>query len=794
MPFRHITITLTLLWAGAVPLIAHAEVATPQSTAVPAASTSSRAQTKSVRLAATGGSQGTLQEVVVTAQRREQRQVDVPISVTAVSAEKLATSGVTDMATLAQVVPGMHINSSGSFYQPTIRGVGTAYAGAESNIATYIDGVYEPNPLTNNFDFLDVQSIQVLKGPQGTLFGRNATGGAILVTTLQPSFDSHLKADVGYGSFNTTKATVFGTTGFTDHLAGSIALGYVHSDGWITNVLTGRDANPSYDYLARGKLLFQPNDGWKSILTLVADGENDPSLFAASPWRGYSDAGAFFGVPLISGDDPREVSLDGPIGHKVFTTSGNLRVEGDLGFATLKSITAVEHDRGHEFTNESASAYPAGGTLPVQPCPTLLTCSYLGTGAYAYLENVNWFDTEDTYSQEFDLNHSGGAVDWVGGLYYFNDRFQYNPFNTSLYGPFGPGGALSGALPPWPSSSYVSTGNQHTYTFGATAQSIAAFADATYKLGTLTPVLDKFYFDAGVRWDADRAGVQYQAYSSIATGFTATPYESSYKNYYSWTPRAVIRYAVTPDSSLYVSYSEGTKAGIYNFSGYGAPGGNVPVDPEYVYDVEGGYKVVKPDWQLETSIYHYNYRNLQVETYQGAVAELLNAPSSEIYGLDLHWVGRLTRIFRVDFGFAYTHARYTDFTNAPLQVFSPLYGVVNSTTNVSGGVMERTPEYSGDIGPELDIPLYGGDFVLNASYNYQSRTSFDFADTQQQGGYGLLNVRIGWTSPSGGWTYSVSGRNVTNKPYLVQILPNAGGFGQVFGEPANIMAEVSYSR
>ena len=124
-------------------------------------------------------------EIIVTAQRRAERQVDVPIAITAVSGESLVAAGITSTAELGQVVPGLRLDLSGAFFQPTVRGVGSATAGVglTSNVATYIDGVYRPSPFTTNFELGDLETIQVLKGPQGTLFGRNATGGAILVKT-----------------------------------------------------------------------------------------------------------------------------------------------------------------------------------------------------------------------------------------------------------------------------------------------------------------------------------------------------------------------------------------------------------------------------------------------------------------------------------------------------------------------------------------------------------------------------------------------------------------------------------
>src|SRR5581483_1784840 len=150
----------------------------------------------------------------------------------------LEKSGVSGVLSLAQVVPGLHLDQNGNFVEPSIRGVGTEISGSGSNpnVPIYVDGVVRPNMLGDGFNFIDVESIQVLKGPQGTLFGRNATGGAIVITTEVPSFTPQLDAKAGYGSFNTGRVSLFAAGPiFGDKLAASVAAGYSHSDGWIHN-------------------------------------------------------------------------------------------------------------------------------------------------------------------------------------------------------------------------------------------------------------------------------------------------------------------------------------------------------------------------------------------------------------------------------------------------------------------------------------------------------------------------------------------------------------------------------
>jgi len=780
--YKRFTATmLAMSISAALPVSAHAEAAGAAGTG---------------DAAVDAGAPEGLAEIVVTAQRREERLVSVPIAITALSADKLSTSGVTDMGSLAQVVPGLHIDSSGAFFQPSIRGVGTAIAGAgaSANVATYVDSVYKPNALSNDFDFIDVDSIQVLKGPQGTLFGRNTTGGAVLVTTKGPSFaGDDLEAKLSYGMFNTASAAVFGSAAFTNQLAASASVGYTRSDGWVKNLVNNTDANPVKDYLARVKVLYAPTDALKIMLTADAEEQNDPSLYAASSYNGFSNAAAFFGVPTSQGD-PKRVAIGSPIVHIALGKGLSLKIDGDLGWGSITSITAGHWDSGSEDTDESASPNPPNGTLPVQPCATLATCTYLATGGYNYLEDASWHYTEHTLSQEIDLrNNPGGIVDWQGGLYYFSDVTTYNPFNTALYGPFGPGGALSGALPPWPASSFIDTGPAPTFDFGGLSRSKAVFAEATFNPGKINSTLDNLHITAGGRYDIDTAGVFYGQYAAIATSFAATPRETASTDFHSFVPRVIVRYALTPYSNAYVSWSKGTKAALYNASGFGTQ--KSPVTPEHLTDIEAGYKISTPNFQLEASIFHYDYKDLQVSSYVGCCAVFQNAPASKIYGGDVHWEQRLVGNFRLDTSVAYTHARYTDFPGAALQQFSPLFGVQTGSAflvDVSGKPMERTPTWSGTIGPHYDFGLFDGVANLDANYSYTSSTNFDFAGTLVQGGYGLANIRAGWTTPSKKLTYSVGVRNVTNKPYLVQILPNGGGYGATFGEPRSAYVEVFY--
>ena len=713
-----------------------------------------------------------VEEVIVTAQKRTESLVNVPVSVVALSGNALRKSGVDSMSSLPDLVPSLHIDSSGAFFQPSIRGIGTAIAGAgaSANVAIYVDGIYHPNALASDFNFIDVKSIQVLKGPQGTLFGRNATGGAILITTKSPSFEREFDMRVGYGSFNTFTGSMFLSDKVTNKVAISLAVGGRVSDGWIKNLQNNSNANPSQDLTGHLKILYKPSHDWKFTLSLDAFRQDDPTLYAASSFNGWSNA-AFFGVPLAI-NNSRKVRLDGHIAHVAEGHGLALTSQVNLGFATLTSYTAGHWDSGHEYTNELAAPFPVNGTLPSSPAVQLI------------VDNADWNYTESTYSQEFDLGQSGiGPLDWVTGLFLFYDKSTYSPFNLGLYGPLGAGGILSAPYP-WPASAYINTGDQKFSAFSGRSYSYAAFADATYNWG-------RWHFTLGGRYSIDRAGINFTSFPSIANGFSSVSGLKNHHDFYSLTPRAVVRYSLTENSNVYASWSQGTKAGLFNASGYLTQ--RTPLAPEKLTDIEGGYKITGDGWHLEASAFHYDYRNLQVSTYVGGLAFFQNAPKAELYGGDISWDQQLTQGLIANIGLAYTHSQYINFPSAALQYFDPILGVVNSSTNVDGKQMERTPKFSGTFNLTYNTPLNGGDLELSGNYSYRTKVSFDFPGTFGQGAYGLLNLHAGWTTPSGKWTFSVTGTNVTDEKYLIQVLPNAGGFGAVYGEPAAVMFQIGYA-
>lgn len=191
-------------------------------------------------------------EIVVTAQRRTELSRDVPISITSLSSADLQQANIQDLRDVPRLTPGLRFDNNGAFTQPTIRGIGTSItnAGAGANVGIYIDGFYSPNPLAADLQLMNVESIQVLKGPQGTLFGRNTTGGAILVTTSQPDTEPGAKLDFSYARFNAQRYQVYATVPVGQNIAVDLEGLYRKGDGFIRNIVSGNDKAGAYETFA----------------------------------------------------------------------------------------------------------------------------------------------------------------------------------------------------------------------------------------------------------------------------------------------------------------------------------------------------------------------------------------------------------------------------------------------------------------------------------------------------------------------------------------------------------------
>jgi iron complex outermembrane receptor protein len=689
---------------------------------------------------------GTIEEIIVTAQKRSEVLEDVPISITNVSGEQLENGGLASVNDLPQLVPALRVDLAGGFSQPTIRGIGSSIAGAgfTSNVATYVDGFYAPSQLTTDMQLLNLASVQVLKGPQGTLFGRNATGGAILLTTLEPSHETDVRLRASYARFNRSSVGGYVSSGLSETLAANVTVGWERGDGFLRNIVTGAEEDGDFDTVdVRTSWLWEPAEGTSLKLTYAHSDREDARPAATSSFQGLS-AGTPFGAVVAT--ERREVSNTSPTGFQTNTDGVFLTARHDFGAFELVSYSMWRDENSRTDLDLEGSSFPIFDVF---------------------------FDIENTtYSQEIDLSGEvGDRVDWIAGFFYMNFDEHYSDFEASVGG--GPFTTL--------------------YDVGTQISAYALFGDLTWQFA------ERWYISGGLRYSEESPDAFFDVRpAGVAFGLAPAPGETNFDHSFDeFTPRVVLRFEPTDASSLYASYSRGFKAGLLAPSSFST----TPVDSETINAYEVGYKQASDRIRWSLSAFYYDYENLQLASYNGVQAIVTNAANATVWGFEAQASAALMEGLETNVGLSYTHGEYDDFPGAPVFIQDlslppgPTFGLFPpTTTDASGFDIQRSPKFTGTFGVTYERELPYGALHLNTNYFYTSGFYFDPAKQFRQDGYGLLNLRIGWTDPSGRFTLSGFATNVTDEKYRAQVLPGQFAIQQTWGEPASygLMIEFDY--
>ena len=340
-------------------------------------------------------------EIIVTANKRAQNQQEVPISIAAFEGETLKTMGVQSTVDLPQITPGLSITRTLVGASAFLRGVGTTTAGysTEVPIATYVDGLYLPNSAAAAFSFNNIERIEVLKGPQGTLYGRNTTGGLIHVITRDPDSETSIDSSVSYSSYETVQANFYGSTPLSDTLAANVAMVYIdQGKGWGRNLFTGAEVFKLNDFGVQGKLQWRPTDATKVTLRGFYDKTTTDQGNAAYIYPGSvgSEGSVFLGEYNIN------ARINPRANQRQYMVS--LKGEQDLGFATLSSISGYINNLSRSLQVQTGNlGQVAPGRAPV----------FLGGNP----------QKARTYSQELNLTSNGeGSLQWILGAFYYNDK------------------------------------------------------------------------------------------------------------------------------------------------------------------------------------------------------------------------------------------------------------------------------------------------------------------------------------------------------------------------------------
>ncbi len=687
--------------------------------------------------------QGQLEEIVVTAQKRSQPLEEVPIAITAFTGESLSEARITSVNQLATVVPGMRIDSQGGASQPTIRGVGTATAGVgyTSNVAVYVNGFYIPDQYDTDIQLLNLASVQVLKGPQGTLFGRNATGGAIVLETLDPTFEPGFEVQLTGARDSDYLANAYASGGLSDRIAVDAAFIHRQGDGFIKNIATGADDDGRFDRNAyRVSGLYKDDDGLKVRLAVAGSSAHEPLYSALAAWEGNSKAlqvGPLIGVTPVIASDDLKVSNTAPTAYSTDSTGVYLTIEKDFGSMVFKSLTMDRSSESRTLIDLDSSDLP--------------------------IFAVEFKPSSTTFSQEFDFTGTVDDLEWVAGAYYLQYDDEFHPLAaTEAFG-----------MQPFKIYNKTSTSDR----------SYAVFADLTY------PVLDRLFLTAGARYSYEDVSARVNGLSTPVGPINMPEWSHDWSNI---SPRFVARYELTDDSNVYASYSQGYKAGMLQPASFTTE----PIDPENLDAFEIGYKTAQAAWQLNASAFYYDYKDMQVSSFNGTQALTVNAAASTIYGGDFQLTALVAEGLTLGLGAAYTHGRYDRFPGSQarnLDPTSPGYlQIVES--DASDNPMMRTPEFTGTANVAYERPLSEGTLRLNADYYYTDSFYFDPNQQFEQGSYGLLNLRAGWVAPEGRFSVTLFWTNVTDEDYVATLLPGDFAIQQMYGTPQSYGITFGYKR
>lgn len=706
------------------------------------------------------GSQLSLEEVIVTAQRREQRLQDVPLSVQSLSGDFLEKSGVSDMRDLTMAVPGMTFVSQGPFAQPAIRGVttGLTQAGSDSPIAIYMDGFYQPSQIGNLFELPDVQRIEVLKGPQGTLFGRNATGGAISVHTLSPEYETtgnvSLSAGVYNGgsakSSNEMVAKAYVTGGLIDDvLAGSISAFYKDNQGYLTNIVDNSRSGGSESYLVRGKLLFEPSEGMSFTLGAYHGESRDYAGNAITAIDGMTVAGQY--PDAIIPSRPWQVASELKNGVTYIETEYtgiNLKSVFDFSAGTLTSLTGYTEVDGLIVQDVDGAYSPA--------CQAVVACI-----------TPYWVDygPAKTFQQEFSFSSEiSGDLSYVAGaFFYWDDHNIESRINPSL--------AANGKVSGEDKGVFYTKAKVETTAY-------AAFGELSWD------ITDRLTLIGGLRYSWEEKVGKGTIMDGPKFDFSGSP------DWDSWTPRLSLLYTVNDQLNVYATYSEGFKSGVVESVGLSTD----VADPEEIKSYEVGMKYDAGRYQINVAAYYYDYTDVQVQFFDGLRNIMGNAADAEIYGLDVDAMVLLTSSLELRASFSWLPtAEYKTFENA--LAFAPPfgpYGMQELILDVSGDRMLKSPKFTGNITLNYSKDVEWGNVDANLVMYYSDSYKWELSNRFKNDSHTTLSARVSLQPRDSNFVYSLWGKNLTNEEYLLGATPSGQSDSGIWASPRQLGATVEY--
>ncbi len=655
-------------------------------------------------------------EIVVTAQRRAERLQDVPVTITAFGAEAIETKRMQAISDVAGLTPGLSFDAFPSSQpRPFIRGIGSSDTGAagDPSVAVFVDEVYLGRPAAVAFDAFDVERIEVLKGPQGTLYGRNVVGGAISVITRRPdvdAFDASVEATVG--NYDRREAAAYVNIPFAEGTGAVRASASLRThDGYAKNAYTGGELDDQNTKSGRIQFYGAPTERFNTLFTIdgTRDRGNGPAQYVFDRTPG-SPQGALWTVSQTRKDTAPEI--DGFQNRDTWGIRNETNLE--LPFAMLTFI-------GSYRELKYRTRYDFDGGNP----------TYNRAGLFASSEEDSHFS-----SQEVRLSSlPESRLKWVAGFYHFNQQVERSS-RLQLY-------SRSSLAAPVPS-----VFGTDVYLQNAGLDSIAVFGDVTVPLGERVRVF------GGLRYSKDDKDYRIDNRASTALFRASERFNvAASDSFDAVTYRGGIDFKPTEDLLLYGQVSKGFKSGGYQDTPGTAASAVVSFKPEYATQFEIGQKGEFFGGKLiwNNTLYYIDYKDLQARQVVGLGVIVSNAGKATIKGYETQAIIRPFRGAQLDVAYAYTDAKFDEF--------------LDGTQDLSGNRISRTPKHKLVVAPSYEVPV--GDFsvTLSGEYRYESKIYDDNTNNaiQVRAPSHFVDARLVIEAPSKTWSLALWAENLTKE-------------------------------
>ena len=663
-----------------------------------------------------------LSEIIVTATRRPTYLEQTPIAITAISGAEIDRQHTQDFSNLAIVSPSVVFTAlSRQEAYPSIRGttVGNDAPGSDLGVSIFIDDVPTTGVGDNDPNLFDLQSIEVLRGPQGTLFGRNVTGGAIVVHTLPPDFTPHEKAELTYGNYNLVEGRGYATGPLIDDtLAGKITFDVRRQDGIIDNKFLNTTTDSTKLWATRAQLLWTPSD----VLRVLGgvDFNDDTSPYKVQQLIGNFQPASFPPLSYRPSDTDQGIASTG----NSKTGGGVVRVDYTVPFGTVTSITGYRHADSRDFFSTTA-----------EPFNEILQAYHVGA---------------DQETEEIHLaSKSEARLGWVAGLFLLNsNREGIKAYNLNVQPD-----VLAGILvPPYSAQQFNANNNQHVH-----ARSYALFGDANYALTS------DWKISVGGRFTKEDKAGHSEVYdtSGLSPDLAAT-YSHSWK---AFNPKATLSFQPSMNFLAYATVASGFKSGGFDTSATTNQGLATPFQPEKVLSYELGVKLTALDNRLvvNASTYYAKYKELQVQEFENLQYITANAGVANIPGFELESSFNVLSWLTLRGNYSYMNAKYTQYVQGDGSVFT-------------GNQIPFDVKYHYTAGADVHFvspQLGGGEIRVGGDVSYQGKKYFENENndysfiTNNTRITGLVNLHANWTSANEAWAVSLWANNVNNKRYII---------------------------